>query len=482
MPTNHRATRCCKITVEAIDEGTIELTVSRNKAQQLGAALQPLAVRLLLKQFGIRRIEQESSQYKVSGQVIMEDGKPVADIIIRAFNQNLRSEDFLGETVTSSAGRYEILYLLEQFDLAEKGSADLVVRAFNQVGTLLAESNIHFNAPPEATINLTISKSVPIAPSEYELLNAILTPLLDGVNLSDITEKDIWFLSNQTNIEEISVFPAGAQSIAFMVVSARFFKETGLHAEVFYGLARVHFTYDGAEIPDLKDLLAEKPEWWGKGVGEACAANIIPAWVCERMDEILKTVERLLSEQERRDPSYSKLRPGQTISKGVDIPETPEIGATPISEVIASLDLENQRALQELLAYLEKKGISTLADIRRMRGLKNVEDLPLTSDHPAVQTLEAHARLDVLPTRVTENRKLIEAGYSSAIQIADTSPEDFARSVSGEFDAIEAEKIHAVSVALARVLSHSHGLRGKTALIGHCSLSIIIKIPHCLSS
>ena len=59
---------------------------------------------------------------------------------------------------------------------AEKGTLDLIIRAFNEGGILLVESDIHFNSPREAVVNLTISKSGPIAPSEYELLNAMLTP------------------------------------------------------------------------------------------------------------------------------------------------------------------------------------------------------------------------------------------------------------------------------------------------------------------
>jgi hypothetical protein len=297
-----------------IEQGTIQLTVPEKKAKQLETALQPIAVKLLLNQFGIRvtikPVEaekpeeedpdaQDTEQFKVSGQVIKEDGKPVDDIMIRAFDRNLRSEDFLGDAVTNTDGRYEIHYTFEQFERAEKGTADLIIRAFNKVGTLLAESDIHFNAPRETVINLTVSKSASIAPSEYELLNAMLTPLLTGVTLSELTERDIWFLTNETNIEQISeTFPAGGRSIEFLAKSVRLFIETNLYAEVFYGLARVYFSQDGVEIPDLKDLLAEEPEWWQEGLSKACKGNIIPVRVCERLDEVLKTVERLHLELE----------------------------------------------------------------------------------------------------------------------------------------------------------------------------------------
>ncbi len=54
--------------------------------------------------------------------------------IIRAFDKDLRAEQFLGEAVTDTNGEYQISYAAEQFRRAEKHTADLIVRIFDQTG------------------------------------------------------------------------------------------------------------------------------------------------------------------------------------------------------------------------------------------------------------------------------------------------------------------------------------------------------------
>ena len=105
----------------------------------------------------INREEQGKGQdstksFVVKGRVVYADGKPLADGLVRAFDKDLRSEEFLGETTTDEAGRYAIHYNEEQFSRAELGSADLIVRAYNPDGLELASSQIVFNAQPEETI------------------------------------------------------------------------------------------------------------------------------------------------------------------------------------------------------------------------------------------------------------------------------------------------------------------------------------------
>src|SRR6266542_2095000 len=74
----------------------------------------------------------------VRGQVLSVDGKPVAGNSVRAFDQDLRSEEMLGETKTGTDGRYEISYKASQFRRAEKKSADLVVRVLDDRGQVRA--------------------------------------------------------------------------------------------------------------------------------------------------------------------------------------------------------------------------------------------------------------------------------------------------------------------------------------------------------
>ena len=69
-----------------------------------------------------------AKSFVLKGRVVYADGKPLADGLVRAFDKDLRSEEFLWETTTDEEGRYAIHYNAEQFSRAEQGSADLIVR------------------------------------------------------------------------------------------------------------------------------------------------------------------------------------------------------------------------------------------------------------------------------------------------------------------------------------------------------------------
>ena len=97
----------------------------------------------------------ESGGFVVRGTVNTSDGQPLSGAVVRAFDRDLRQEQPLGEAVTNE-GKYEILYSDQQFRRAEKGSADLVIKAFAANDSLLAASPVLFNAPPSANVDLTI--------------------------------------------------------------------------------------------------------------------------------------------------------------------------------------------------------------------------------------------------------------------------------------------------------------------------------------
>ena len=84
--------------------------------------------------------------FSVVGRVKRKNDEPLQPVTIRAFDKDLRLEQLLGETRTNTRGRYEIKYSTEQFARAEKRSADLIVRAFDENGLVIAESPVLFNA------------------------------------------------------------------------------------------------------------------------------------------------------------------------------------------------------------------------------------------------------------------------------------------------------------------------------------------------
>ncbi len=164
--------------------------------------------------------------FRVGGMIGQPDGRPVAGATVRAFHKNLRTEAPIGETVSDRAGRYAISYKAEDLGRAEKGRANLVVRAFDASNTLLSESPIRFQAKATETINLIVAADHH-ALSPFERTLKRLGPLLDGATLSDLSEHEIAFLAGESGIAE--------GEIVRTVMADRAAKVTGLPAGAFHG-------------------------------------------------------------------------------------------------------------------------------------------------------------------------------------------------------------------------------------------------------
>jgi hypothetical protein len=93
------------------------------------------------------------------------DGRPVTGVVVQAVDQDLRQHepvrpyapDFVRDARTDGSGYYEIANIAVQRSWTEDDTADLIVKVFEFTGTVGTSSPIHFNAPPEATLNLVFS-------------------------------------------------------------------------------------------------------------------------------------------------------------------------------------------------------------------------------------------------------------------------------------------------------------------------------------
>ena len=217
--------------------------------------------------------------FVVFGKVRHPDGKPASDVIVRAVDRDLRIEEFLGEATTDRHGGYKIPYTEEQFQRAEKGTADVIVRAFDPQGQVLAASDTFFNAPTVLEVDLVLTPFEVPELSEYEHLLQTLAPLLDGVSPAEFTAEDIDFLVGETDLER--------QHLEFLAEAARLARDTALPAEAFYGWGRQDFTLE------LSSLLAQNPEMLRQALERAIEARTIPAWVRESLDEIMDRLEQL---------------------------------------------------------------------------------------------------------------------------------------------------------------------------------------------
>jgi hypothetical protein len=218
----------------------------------------------------------ESKKLSVSGQVRQPDNHPVAGVIVRVFDKEMRTEEQLGETTSDNNGHYHINYSSAQIRRSGKSNADLIVRALNRDGKVLATSPLIFKAAPEQTIDLTLDGAVQPTPSEYERLLNDVTPAMQGTPLAELKQDDISFLSGETRND--------ALHIAYLVIAARRSAKFNVPAAAFYGLFRQDLpTRAGA-------LLLQKPDSLRQALQASIQQNIIPASISVQIDTISKTL------------------------------------------------------------------------------------------------------------------------------------------------------------------------------------------------
>ena len=121
------------------------------------------------------------AQFIVRGRVFSSDPSeggtaaqrtPINGILVRAFDRDVRSEDFLGETTTNADGYYEIRYTAEQFRRSEneRGGADLIVRVYDAQGQVIATSPTINNAKAEETIDIVVQPQQPPEPNPDQFI------------------------------------------------------------------------------------------------------------------------------------------------------------------------------------------------------------------------------------------------------------------------------------------------------------------------
>ncbi|WP_321493453.1 neuraminidase-like domain-containing protein [uncultured Desulfobacter sp.] len=250
------------------------------------------AMNKFLTEWGLleQATEPETPAYKLQGLIKQADGSPVVDILVRAFDKDLRHEQQLGDARTDRRGYYKIGYSQSQFRRAEKQLADLVVRVYGAEENLLAESGIIFNAQKDEIVDLILQKTEPEA-SEYERLMAEISPLLDGVKIDQLTPDDIIFLREETGLE--------STLIADLVSAAKLAVTTRLSESAHYGLIR-------EDLPgELSALIRQDPQAQRRALVSAGKNNRIPELSEEEQNKILDRLNDLLIESLLEDPEKS---------------------------------------------------------------------------------------------------------------------------------------------------------------------------------
>jgi hypothetical protein len=138
--------------------------------------------------------------FMVLGVVKDSDGKQLAGLTIEAYDKDMQSEELLDKYTTDVKGEYQIIYFTHQFRRAEIGTADIILKVKGIDSSTLVTSDVLFNAPQEAIINLVVSSAFEQSPSEWEQRHNIIKPLRKNAEVVDLTDEDLEFISREAEI------------------------------------------------------------------------------------------------------------------------------------------------------------------------------------------------------------------------------------------------------------------------------------------
>ena len=80
-------------------------------------------------------------RFCVSGSVCeAESGRPLLDLVVRAYDHDLVADDFLGESRTDADGYFAIVFTQQAFRDVVESRPDLYLKVFDGTGTRLLAS------------------------------------------------------------------------------------------------------------------------------------------------------------------------------------------------------------------------------------------------------------------------------------------------------------------------------------------------------
>ena len=267
--------------------------------------------------------------FVITGNVEFAGDQELLEGRVEAYDRDLPSREqqglapqLLGQSPIDSNFRFRIEFTDEQFRRGEgkasflrrtaKIRPDLSFHIFDATGRelkiarIIAQNGEHpnqiiFNAPPNLEeIRIIVEPDPAVGDSEYERLVAAISPVIEGIPLTDLTEDDVDFLINELDLEQ-QLDTQQRQHIQWLRRSALLASQTNLPIEAFYGWGRVNIPSDFAELvatlltelqPSLKRLLAETDDRLREGLRTAISDKIIPD-LGDRINEILAQIERL---------------------------------------------------------------------------------------------------------------------------------------------------------------------------------------------
>lgn len=252
----------------------------------------------------------------VFGKVTNQSNQPLTNLLVQAYDRDMRSEQLLGECLTAQDGSYRINWKHEQLSGRGIKEADLSMKVVSrEKGTLLYAATVaetRFNATPSEEINIVVKGAIRPEFIEYDVLYKEVSFLADKVKLADLQEnennQDISFLSREMSIP--------AEKITHLAVAQRLQELSKIAAPFFYALlrkntllkndiinsfqARVAVDLNTEILPLLYDAALCDPKTIKKDVGEAVKEKL----VSEKTMKELNSYQEILQQYKKRGEDY----------------------------------------------------------------------------------------------------------------------------------------------------------------------------------
>lgn len=101
-----------------------------------------------------------ASRFRVHGVIReKETGRPLAELVVRAYDKDVVSDDYLGFATTDEDGRFRITFRTEDFRDVWEESPDVYLRIFDRQGQRELHSTrraIRWNAGPDERYDVEV--------------------------------------------------------------------------------------------------------------------------------------------------------------------------------------------------------------------------------------------------------------------------------------------------------------------------------------
>ena len=139
--------------------------------------------------------------FSVTGSVFSPDRAGVGGLQVEIVDKNIGDDVSLASFATDERGGYSASFSIIELRRKGKQQPDLQARVTAADGTLLAASDIRYNASPNEVLNVVLPAGSNALPSEHETLMSAITSRYAG-KLGDLKQsdgrQDITYLANKT--------------------------------------------------------------------------------------------------------------------------------------------------------------------------------------------------------------------------------------------------------------------------------------------